>query len=127
MNLAKLSELRGLPANGSHDWDTIRQILDAGFLARVGFCVEGQPFVIPTFYGREGNKPYLHRSAASRMLRRLEIGVPACINGHSCGGLGLIALCFRTFHEPSLRCLTAQPVIHPIASRCWRKGMMDLS
>jgi uncharacterized protein len=55
MNLAKRSELRGLPAK--HDWDTIRQILDAGFLARVGFSVEGQPFVIPTFYGREGNKP----------------------------------------------------------------------
>ncbi|HVR24947.1 MAG TPA: pyridoxamine 5'-phosphate oxidase family protein [Candidatus Polarisedimenticolia bacterium] len=57
----------------------MQQILDAGFLARVGFCVEGQPFVIPTFYWREGDKPYLYGSAASRMLRRLEIGVPACM------------------------------------------------
>ena len=79
MNLTKRSELRGLPANGSHDWDTIKQILDAGFLARVEFCVEAQPFVVPTFYGREADKPYLQGSAASRMLRRLEIGVPAGI------------------------------------------------
>src|SRR5260370_851949 len=66
------------PVRGSHDWETINQILDAGFLACVGFCVDSQPFVIPTLYGRDGERLYLHGSAASRMLRELEAGVPAC-------------------------------------------------
>ena len=53
MNLTKRTELRRIPGRGSHDWETINQILDAGFLASVGFCVDGQPFVIPTLYGRD--------------------------------------------------------------------------
>jgi hypothetical protein len=79
MNPTKRSELRRIPARGSHDWDTVARILDVGFLAHVGFCVSGQPFVIPTLYGREGDKLYLHGSAASRMLGDLEIGIPACV------------------------------------------------
>jgi methylphosphotriester-DNA--protein-cysteine methyltransferase len=34
MNLTKRTELRRIPDRGSHDWATITQILDAGFLAR---------------------------------------------------------------------------------------------
>src|SRR5579872_3671034 len=79
MKQSKRTELRRLPARGSRDWATICQILDAGFLAHVGFCVDAQPFVIPTLYGRDGEKLYLHGSAASRMLRELEIGIPACV------------------------------------------------
>src|ERR1017187_10136470 len=60
MNLTKRTELRRIPDRGSRDRETINQILDAGFLAHVGFCMDGQPFVIPTLYGREGDKLYLH-------------------------------------------------------------------
>jgi nitroimidazol reductase NimA-like FMN-containing flavoprotein (pyridoxamine 5'-phosphate oxidase superfamily) len=77
MKLSKRTELRRIPDRGSHDWRTINHILDAGFLASVGFCVDGQPFVIPTLYGRDGERLYLHGSAASRMLRELETGIPA--------------------------------------------------
>ena len=35
--------------------------------------------MIPTLFGREAEKLYLHGSAASRMLRELEAGVPACV------------------------------------------------
>ena len=76
MNLTKRTELRRMPDRGSHDWETINQILDAGFLAHVGFCIESQPFVIPTLYGRDGERLYLHGSAVSRMLRELETGIP---------------------------------------------------
>src|SRR6266496_1317306 len=79
MNLTKRTELRRIPDRGSHDWEAINPILDAGFLAHVGFCMDGQPFVIPTMYGRDGKKLYLHGSAVSRMLRELETGIPACI------------------------------------------------
>src|SRR5260370_17986693 len=79
MDLTKRSELCRIPDRGSHDWETIHQILDAGFLASVGFCVDGQPFVIPMLYGRDGGILYLHGSPASRRLRDLETGIPPCL------------------------------------------------
>ena len=69
--------------------ETVNQILDVGFLAHVGFCVAGQPFVIPTLYGRDGGKLYLHGSAASRMLGELETGIPACVTVTLVDGLVL--------------------------------------
>src|SRR5712691_1074178 len=89
MNLSKRTELRRIPDRGSHDWATINQILDAGFLAHVGFCLDGQLFVIPTLYGRDGERLYLHGSAASRMLRDLETGIPACVTVTLVDGLVL--------------------------------------
>jgi nitroimidazol reductase NimA-like FMN-containing flavoprotein (pyridoxamine 5'-phosphate oxidase superfamily) len=89
MNLSKRTELRRIPDRGSHDWATITQILDAGFLAHVGFCLDGQPFVIPTLYGRDGERLYLHGSAASRMLRELETGIPTCVTVTLVDGLVL--------------------------------------
>lgn len=73
------TQLHRLPKRGAHDAATIHAILDAGFVAHVGFQVDGQPFVIPTLYGREGNVLYLHGSAASRMMGELAAGVPACV------------------------------------------------
>src|SRR5690348_11021258 len=105
MNPTKRSELRRIPARGSHDWETISQILDAGFLAHVGFCVDGQPFVIPTLYGRDGRKLYLHGSAASRMIRELESGVPACLTVTLVDGLVLARSAFD--HSMNYRSVVA--------------------
>ena len=79
MNPTKRAQLRRYPNRGSHEPEMIHGILDEAFLAHVGFQVNGQPFVIPTLFGREAEKLYLHGSAASRMLRELEAGVPACV------------------------------------------------
>ena len=103
MNLSKRTELRRIPDRGSHDRKTIDSILDAGFLAHVGFSLDGQPFVIPTLYSRVGERLYLHGSAASRMLREPETGVAACVSGDSRGWIGLIAVRLRSFHEAPLR------------------------
>jgi nitroimidazol reductase NimA-like FMN-containing flavoprotein (pyridoxamine 5'-phosphate oxidase superfamily) len=105
MNQTKRSELRRVPVRGSHDCDTIEKILDAGFLAHVGFCVEGQPFVIPTLYGRQGEKLYLHGSAASRRLRQLETGIPACVTVTLVDGLVLSRSAFD--HSMNYRSVVA--------------------
>jgi uncharacterized protein len=89
------TEFHRLPKRGSHDPAVINRILDAAFLAHVGFQINGQPFVIPTLYGRRGDKLYLHGSAASRMLRQLESGVPACINVTLVDGLVLARSAFH--------------------------------
>src|SRR5208282_86654 len=67
------------PQRAIYDRDIINQILDEAFLCHVGFAVDGQPYVIPTSYGRNGDVLYIHGSVASRMLRNLDQGVPVCI------------------------------------------------
>ena len=115
MNLTKRTELHRLPDRGAHDRETIYQILDAGFLAHVGFCVEGQPFVIPTLYGRDGAKLYLHGSAASRMLGQLATGIPACVTVTLVDGLVLARSAFD--HSMNYRSAvafgTAQKIADP--------------
>ncbi|KAA6459843.1 pyridoxamine 5'-phosphate oxidase family protein [Acidobacteria bacterium AB60] len=71
--------VRRLPQRGAYDAATIHGILDAAFLAHVGFVTDGQPFVIPTLYGRRDEVLYLHGSAASRMMREGETGIPLCV------------------------------------------------
>jgi uncharacterized protein len=105
MSLTKRTELRRIPDRGSHDWETINQVLDAGFLAHVGFCVDGQPFVIPTLYGRDGQRLYLHGSAASRMLRELETGIPICVTVTLVDGLVLSRSAFD--HSMNYRSVVA--------------------
>jgi len=67
------------PHRGIYDRETVYQILDEGLVCHVGFVSDGQPFVIPMNYGRSGDHLYLHGSVASRMLRRLDEGVPVCL------------------------------------------------
>lgn len=105
MNLTGKTKLRRLPDRGSHNATTIHEILDAAFLAHVGFNVNGQPFVIPTLYGREREKLYLHGSAASRMLRELETGVPACVTVTLVDGLVLARSAFH--HSMNYRSVVA--------------------
>jgi len=78
-----------------YDRDTVNQILDEAFLCHVGFVADGQPYVIPTSYGRERNVLYVHGSAASRMLRNLDQGVPVCITVTLLDGLVLARSVFN--------------------------------
>jgi nitroimidazol reductase NimA-like FMN-containing flavoprotein (pyridoxamine 5'-phosphate oxidase superfamily) len=105
MNLTKRTELRRIPDRGSRDWEAINQILDAGFLASVGFCVDGQPFVIPTLYGRDGERLYLHGSAVSRTLRELETGIATCVTVTLVDGLVLSRCAFD--HSMNYRSVVA--------------------
>src|SRR5579862_5616579 len=62
-----------------YDRDAVYRILDEGFLCYVGFVQNGQPFVIPTSYGRRDASLFIHGSAASRMLRQMKEGLPVCV------------------------------------------------
>jgi len=80
---------------GAYDRATAYQILDEGFICHVGFVAEGQPFVIPTAYGRVGDNLYIHGSAASRMLRNLDRGIPVCVTVTLLEGLVLARSIFN--------------------------------
>ena len=80
---------------GVYDRDSLNHILDEGFLCHVGFIVDGQPYVIPTSYGRDGDVLYFHGSAASRMLRNLDRGIPVCVTVTLLDGLVLARSVFN--------------------------------
>jgi len=80
---------------GVYDRETVYRILDEGFLCHVGFVADGQPFVIPTSYGRKGAILYIHGSAASRMLRQASGGTPVCITVTLLDGLVLARSVFN--------------------------------
>jgi len=77
------------PQRAVYDRDTVNAILDEAFLCHVGFAVDNQPYVIPTSYGRKDDTLYIHGSAASRMLRNLDQGIPVCVTVTLLDGLVL--------------------------------------
>ncbi len=83
------------PDRAVYDRATVYQILDEGLICHVGFVVDDQPFVIPTGYGRQGDNLYIHGSVASRMLRRLDQGVPVCVTVTLLDGLVLARSIFN--------------------------------
>lgn len=64
---------------GFYDHDTVHRLLDAAALAHVAYVIDGRPFCTPTLFWREGTRLYWHGSSASRMLRNLSSGEPACV------------------------------------------------
>jgi nitroimidazol reductase NimA-like FMN-containing flavoprotein (pyridoxamine 5'-phosphate oxidase superfamily) len=109
------TQVKRLPKRGQYDREVVYQILDTAFVCHVGFNVEGQPYVIPTNYGRSGDTLYLHGSAASRMLRTLSEGVPVCVTVTHVDGLVLARSAFH--HSVNYRSVvilgTAKLVVDP--------------
>src|SRR5690349_339243 len=87
--------LKRLPKRGSFERETVNDILDEGFVCHVGFVVEGQPYVIPTAYGRKGDVLYLHGARASRMQKALAAGADVCVTVTLVDGLVLARSAFH--------------------------------
>jgi nitroimidazol reductase NimA-like FMN-containing flavoprotein (pyridoxamine 5'-phosphate oxidase superfamily) len=87
--------VRRIPKRASYDPAVLHAILDEGLVCHVGFVADGQPFVIPTTYGRDGEALYLHGSAASRMLKTMGAGVPVCVTVTLLDGLVLARSAFH--------------------------------
>jgi len=82
--------LRRRRERGSHDRALIDAILDEALIAHLGIADErGQPFVVPTLHARHGDLVYVHGSSASRTLRALDAGTPACLTVSLLDGLVL--------------------------------------
>ncbi|MEE2708930.1 MAG: pyridoxamine 5'-phosphate oxidase family protein [Gemmatimonadota bacterium] len=88
--------MKRLPKRAVYDKQEIYGILDEALICHVGFAQAGHPFVIPTIQARIGDTLYIHGSAASRMLRTLSSGVPACVTVTLLDGL---VLARSTFHH----------------------------
>lgn len=105
------TRVRRLPKRGCYDRATVHAILDAGWLCHVGYTIDGQPYVTPTAYWREGERLYWHGSAASRMLRALGgTGLPACLAVTHVDGLVLARSGFH--HSINYRSVMALGTAH---------------
>lgn len=74
-----LNTVKRLPKRGFYDKDTIYQILDQQFICHLSWEDQGQPYMIPTAYGRREDTLYVHGSSKSRMLSALTDGRPLCL------------------------------------------------
>ena len=72
-----------------YDRESVHAILDAGLLCHVGYVIDGQPYVTPTAYWREGERVYWHGSSASRMLRHMKSRPRVCLTVALMDGLVL--------------------------------------
>jgi nitroimidazol reductase NimA-like FMN-containing flavoprotein (pyridoxamine 5'-phosphate oxidase superfamily) len=73
------TRVRRLPKRAVYDETQIHAILDEAFVCTVAFVRNGQPFAIPTGFGRSGSQLYLHASAASRLVSDGEDGIDVCV------------------------------------------------
>lgn len=89
------TRVRRLPARAATDRSALYDVLDEGLVCHVGFAHDGHPVVIPTAYGRAGERLYLHGSTGSRMLRALADGTPVCVTVTLIDGLVLARSVFH--------------------------------
>lgn len=89
------TQVRRLPKRGNYDLETVYKILDEAMICHVGFVVDGQPFVIPTGFGRSGDTLYIHGASTSRMLNSAAEGIPVCVTVTLVDGLVLARSAFH--------------------------------
>lgn len=106
------TKVKRKPERGHYDRATVHAILDAGLLCHVGYVLDGQPYVTPTAYWREGEHVYWHGSSASRMLKTLKTGIPACLTVAHLDGLVLARSGFH--HSLNYRSVMILGVARPV-------------
>jgi nitroimidazol reductase NimA-like FMN-containing flavoprotein (pyridoxamine 5'-phosphate oxidase superfamily) len=107
--------VRRAPKRADYRRETIDAILDEALVAHLGFAVEGQPYVIPTLHARVGDIVYVHGSTASRMIRSLSAGLPACLTVTLVDGLVLARSVFH--HSMNYRSVVVLGQARPVETR----------
>jgi nitroimidazol reductase NimA-like FMN-containing flavoprotein (pyridoxamine 5'-phosphate oxidase superfamily) len=105
-------EVQRIRDRAHYDRQTAYSILDAAFLAHVGFSTNAQPFVIPMLYVRRDDTLLLHGSIASRLLKDVGGGVEACATVTIIDGLVLARSHFH--HSVNYRSVVAFGKAQPI-------------
>jgi uncharacterized protein len=89
--------VRRLPEKQVHERAALDAVLDAGLVAHVAVPgADGQPFVLPVAYARDGDAVLFHGSTASRLFRSLADGAPTCLTVTLLDGLVLARSVFES-------------------------------
>jgi nitroimidazol reductase NimA-like FMN-containing flavoprotein (pyridoxamine 5'-phosphate oxidase superfamily) len=89
------NRVRRHPERGRYDRASVNSVLDGVLFGHVAFVDGGQPYCIPMLQARVGDTVYVHGSSASRTLRLLGAGVPACLTVTAIDGLVLARSAFE--------------------------------
>lgn len=90
------TRVRRIPEKGRYDRDTVHRIIDGSLYAHVAFVDDGQPFCLPMLCARSGDEVIVHGSTASRTMKLLASGVPACVTVTNMHGLVLARSAFES-------------------------------
>ena len=87
------TRLRRLREQGRTDREALFAVLRAGLVAHLGVIADDWPMVVPTGYGFDDSRLYLHGSVASQSLRAS--GSPVCVTITVADGLVLARSVFE--------------------------------
>lgn len=90
------TRVRRIPEKAVTDRAVMDAILDAGLVAHVAVVDDGQPFVVPVGYARDGARVLIHGSTGSRLFRALADGAPTCLTVTLLDGLVLARSAFES-------------------------------
>ena len=117
------TRVRRAPKRADYDRATIDAILDDALICHVGFVADGQPYVIPTLHARVGDTVYLHGSTASRVVRTLAAGAPACLTVTHVDGLVLARSAFH--HSMNYRSAVVLGTMRLVADRAEQERALE--
>jgi uncharacterized protein len=92
---SRRARIRRSPKKARYDRASIHRVLDRGWVAHVAFCDDGQAYCIPMLYARVGDQVCIHGSRASRLVRVLAAGTPACLTVTHLDGIVLARSAFE--------------------------------
>ncbi|MEU0336997.1 pyridoxamine 5'-phosphate oxidase family protein [Streptomyces sp. NPDC006193] len=108
----------------SYDRELVHAILDEGYVCHLGFVRDGAPVVLPTLYGRVGERLYVHGSTGSRPLRTAGgSGLPVCLTVTHVDGLVLARSAFH--HSVNYRSVVVHGVAHQVTDPEERRLALD--
>ena len=119
------SKVKRVPQRGHYDSKTINEILDAGFVAHVGFAIDHQPYVIPMAYGREGDHIFLHGATSSRLVNHIKQGIPVCLTATHLDGIVLARSAFH--HSMNYRSVVLFGTAHEVPFEEKEKALQVVS
>ncbi|QNE78564.1 pyridoxamine 5'-phosphate oxidase family protein [Streptomyces finlayi] len=125
---------RTVPSRGrervTYDRELVHSVLDAAYLCHLGFVRDGAPVVLPTLFGRVGERLYVHGSTGSRPLLaadRTDPGLAVCLTVTHVDALVLARSAFH--HSMNYRSVvvhgTARTVTDPEERRVALDAIVD--
>ncbi|MEV7129438.1 pyridoxamine 5'-phosphate oxidase family protein [Streptomyces sp. NPDC093260] len=114
------------PKRASYDKELVHAILDEGYVCHVGFVRDGAPVVLPTLYGRVGERLYVHGSTGSRPLRmagQADPGLPVCLTVTHVDGLVLARSAFH--HSINYRSVVVHGIAHQVTDPQEKRTALD--
>ncbi|MEH0421724.1 pyridoxamine 5'-phosphate oxidase family protein [Streptomyces sp. B21-083] len=114
------------PGRASYDKEAVHAILDEGYVCHLGFVRDGAPVVLPTLYGRVGERLYVHGSTGSRPLRmtgQADPGLPVCLTVTHVDALILARSAFH--HSINYRSVVVHGIAHQVTDPDEKRMALD--